>query len=209
MKIKSKKTTKRVGGIELEKPSENTEKMWIRTGGQLTEAEEKQRKVTPDRISEFLEEKGFLDFTIHKPENSIKLVPIGEDNQPLKLGEETIDEMADELGLKTGKWNIYLDEGEVDEAWELVKELCEENEKISAKVATKRNAELTQKSSYVICVYTEDYQDKEEVMRVRDLLEEAGFEETLYYKPDIYTVLGIYSDSARDFGLEGASKYKK
>lgn len=78
----------------------------------------------------------------------------------------------------------------------------------AAKVSTSPN-----KFEYCICVYTLDYRDTTDVWRVRHKLKElgaryllhsafshssrcaylAGFTERLYYKPDVYTYLDIYS----------------
>ena len=45
---------------------------------------------------------------------------------------------------------------------------------------------------HVICVYTRDYTDEEDVMRVEQQLRMIGITGQLSYKPDIYTTLGIY-----------------
>lgn len=50
-----------------------------------------------------------------------------------------------------------------------------------------------QESYYVICVYTEDFTNKEEVWAAEQSLRKLGITEILRYKPDIYTTLGIYS----------------
>jgi hypothetical protein len=46
--------------------------------------------------------------------------------------------------------------------------------------------------SHVICVYTEDWQDTEDLLAVRQSLREAGFVEELGYKRDIDTARRIY-----------------
>ena len=48
---------------------------------------------------------------------------------------------------------------------------------------------------HVICVYTEDYTDAEDVMRVERELRSLGITEVLFYKPDIYTHLNIYANN--------------
>lgn len=49
------------------------------------------------------------------------------------------------------------------------------------------------KLEYVICVYTEDFTNKEEVWAVERSLRKLGVKFTLRYKPNIYTTLGIYA----------------
>ena len=48
---------------------------------------------------------------------------------------------------------------------------------------------------HVICIYTPDYKDKDEILRVDDLLRKAGVKGELRYKPTIFSVLGIYSNN--------------
>lgn len=108
----------------------------------------------------------------------------------------------------TGKWNVFVEPDQVDDTWELVTELVEENKIYSAKVSTKFGREQENRANHVIVVYTPNYFDQDDVFRVRELLrEECGIEETLYYKPDIYTRKGIYVDTAQEMGLPGASRY--
>ena len=47
-------------------------------------------------------------------------------------------------------------------------------------------------TNYVICVYTEDFTKKRDVWVAEKRLRELGITETLRYKPDVYTTLGIY-----------------
>ena len=47
-------------------------------------------------------------------------------------------------------------------------------------------------TKYVICVYTEDFDNEEEVWAVEKSLRKLGITDVLHYKPNIYTTLGIY-----------------
>jgi hypothetical protein len=50
-----------------------------------------------------------------------------------------------------------------------------------------------ERQDHAICIYTENYLDQDEVLAVRDRLRAVLPSGTrLFYKPDIYTVLGIY-----------------
>lgn len=49
---------------------------------------------------------------------------------------------------------------------------------------------------HVICVYTDDYTNEADVLRVESALRELGVTGRLSYKPDIYTECGIYYRNA-------------
>ena len=51
----------------------------------------------------------------------------------------------------------------------------------------------------MICVYTPDYQDTSQVMRVENLMRSAGLAGDLLYKPDIFSTLGIYRSNKWGF----------
>ena len=61
----------------------------------------------------------------------------------------------------------------------------------AAKVSTRDPKE----STHVICVYTEDFTDEEQVRAVEKGLKEVGVTAQMRYKPDIYTTLGIYRNN--------------
>ena len=48
---------------------------------------------------------------------------------------------------------------------------------------------------HVICIYTPDYENKDEILRVDELIRKAGIRGQLRYKPTIFSVLGIYSNN--------------
>ena len=59
----------------------------------------------------------------------------------------------------------------------------------AAKVSTRDPEDKT----HVICVYTEDFTNEEQVRAVEQGLRKVGVTVQMRYKPDIYTTLGIYS----------------
>lgn len=194
----------------MTKPTEETEGSWI----YVREKEYQSKEGTSSRDSmefmrekmrEVLEEEGFSDFKFSSSKAPIP-VPVDPSGDILKLSEEIIDKFAKKMDITSGKWVIFPPKEEVDEAWESIKELAEEN-KIDAKVSTKK--QVGEKGHYVICVYTENYLDKEKTMEIREELRKKGFTETLYYKPDLYSILRIYHKTAKKFGLKGASRYRK
>jgi len=93
--------------------------------------------------------------------------------------------------LRTGKWLIFCPKEHINEAWEQVKDATERDLLGGhSKVSTLKG----QKSKeYVICVFTSDWKDEKDVMRVREVLRELGFEKPLPYKTDSDTLAGKYA----------------
>ena len=106
------------------------------------------------------------------------------------LSEESIDEMARKADVLIGKWLVFRDRSEVDGIW---KEIVAETKKGSLGTEAKVSTLFQRKKQHVICIYTNDYLNSEDVFRVRKALRRLGLTDVLYYKPDIYTYLGIYS----------------
>lgn len=98
-----------------------------------------------------------------------------------------------------GKWLFFVAEKYVDDTWANVKKAVE-NGKLwrSAKVST---AWRSKGGPYVICVYTYDYNDEDDVMRIREHLREMGFKRTVSYKSDEQTAAGMYSDNTEGIAL--------
>ncbi|MCG3253831.1 MAG: DUF1917 domain-containing protein [Candidatus Heimdallarchaeota archaeon] len=113
----------------------------------------------------------------------------------LNLTPENIDEIALNKGPLSGKWMVFERESEINQIWLIIAKATINGE---LGIASKVSTALTSKGkSYVICVYTVDYFDEESVNRVRRRLSELGIKQSLRYKPDIYTLLGIYSKTTK------------
>lgn len=106
---------------------------------------------------------------------------------------------------KSGKWLVFVDIKNVDEVWTKIKKATEEGKLGSgAKVATARlNPNATNPNTKVICVYTRDWTDKEDVKRVREELRKLGITNKIPYKADKDTRSGKY----RITGHTRISKY--
>jgi hypothetical protein len=103
--------------------------------------------------------------------------------------------IEDELA---GKWLIFLPPDKVDEAWIRVRNATSRNELgISAKVSTARPNPDSRDNTKVIYVYTADWRDELDVMRVRNRLRELGFTDRLGYKRNIETFKGEYSQKGK------------
>ena len=94
----------------------------------------------------------------------------------------------------SGKWLVFVHIHNVDSVWEKIK-LATENGLLgdSSKVATaKPNPNAKNNNMKVICVYSYDYTDKDDVMRIREWLRKIGIENKIPYKSDNATRQGQY-----------------
>nr|WP_276205039.1 putative phosphothreonine lyase domain-containg protein [Flavivirga aquatica] len=107
--------------------------------------------------------------------------------------------------LKRGKWLFFVNINELDKIWVIIKEATEKgNLGTGAKSATaKSNPNETSKNEKVICVYTYNWLDVDDVMRVEKELRLIGVTSTMFYKTDDDTVNTKYKKS----GNKGISKY--
>ena len=95
----------------------------------------------------------------------------------------------------SGKWMAFVPVEEVDTWWATIKRAVEEGKLGAvAKVATARaNPLAINKTERVIIVYTYDGYDKEDVMRVREMLRQLGVTWPISYKLDSATRAGQYA----------------
>ncbi|KAI0893165.1 DUF1917-domain-containing protein [Annulohypoxylon nitens] len=96
--------------------------------------------------------------------------------------------------VRCGKWMLFCNIYEVNEVWYTVAKATANNELgIGAKVAPRRTNDG--RTERLICVYTADFSDTADVRRVAEKLKKLGLitanDRPLYYKPDVYTYLGI------------------
>ena len=94
-----------------------------------------------------------------------------------------------------GKWLIFTYTKDLDEFWQKIAKATEKGELgIGAKAATaKENPNATNKNVKVICVYTYDSEDKDDVARIAWKLFKLGVaSRVLNYKKDQVTIEGKY-----------------
>jgi hypothetical protein len=98
-----------------------------------------------------------------------------------------------------GKWLLFVDRVNVDEVWAKIVPMVKQGRLGHlAKVATARpNPNGRKPNKHVICVYTDDAEDREDVLRVREELRQLGFIAPISYKPDVTTMEGKYEGSGR------------
>lgn len=102
-----------------------------------------------------------------------------------------------------GKWLIFVPLDEVDKVWAKIKQATEEGKLGKAsKVATAFESGYDSNQK-VICVYTYDWTDTEDVRRIRAELRELGITRKIPYKSDKQTLSGEYQAT----GHKRISKY--
>jgi len=127
-------------------------------------------------------------YHIHKDKNQLQI-----GNYSFPYTPDGMDELAKKTNLRIGKWLIYRSEESIDNVWKRLAILVMKRKLgTSAKVSTAQS----KGKSYVICVYTKDFLDEVDVWRVREELLSEGYDESLCYKPDLYTYLNIYSGTS-------------
>ncbi|MFQ5975517.1 MAG: putative phosphothreonine lyase domain-containing protein [Candidatus Hydrothermarchaeales archaeon] len=82
---------------------------------------------------------------------------------------------------------IFVERDKIDKIWEIIKNADESGElgtgaKVSTKKATEQSPTSTDKNRHVICVYTRDCNDKEDVTRIREGLKQLGITWKIPYK---------------------------
>ena len=97
-----------------------------------------------------------------------------------------------------GKWLIFQDPGFADAAWMKVRDATVNRELgISAKVSTSKPNPESRDNRKVIYVYSKDWADEADVMRVREKLRELGFVDRIGYKRNIETFAGEYAKKGK------------
>ncbi|MFX1295275.1 MAG: putative phosphothreonine lyase domain-containing protein [Promethearchaeota archaeon] len=106
---------------------------------------------------------------------------------------------------QSGKWLVFVHKNQIDLVWKKIK-FCIENGELgrSAKVSTARpNPNAQDPEKHVICVYTYNSDDVEDVRRIRQRLRELGITQKIPYKTDKATLEGKYAKR----GHKKISKY--
>ena len=114
------------------------------------------------------------------PNKTTRIYWIHQDNPNLSISSQ-LDDTA-------GKWLIFIDKCDVDDAWRKIRDATHNGELgISAKVSTAKDEHSDKK---VIYVFTSNWEDVDDVMRVREKLKQLGFVDRIGYKRNIETYEG-------------------
>lgn len=99
---------------------------------------------------------------------------------------------------EAGKWLIFLAPEDVDAAWQKVRNATVTGTLgIGAKVSTAKENEDSRDDRKVIYVFTTDWSDEQDVMRVREELKNLGFADRIGYKRNLDTYAGEYREKGK------------
>src|SRR6266571_5221339 len=103
----------------------------------------------------------------------------------------SLTKAADEF---VGKWLVFVYVQDLDKTWAAIREATTRGKiGIEAKSATAwENPLATNSRVKIICVYTRDYRDQDDLRRVLAGLRELGIMQRLNYKTDDATLSGEY-----------------
>ncbi|KAF2876795.1 hypothetical protein BDV95DRAFT_561583 [Massariosphaeria phaeospora] len=125
-------------------------------------------------------------------------------SEETKRLQEGIVNLAEETSILSGKWMLFPAVDDLTRVWRTVVEGVITNRLgPTAKVAPDEG----NPGPRLICVYTKDFRDHEDVLRVlRELVAMGlvGSGRAIYYKSDPYTWLDIYSQNAAQYGLQAS-----
>jgi len=138
-------------------------------------------------------------------------------HERMKL-EPAIFELAKDKGVRDGKWMLFPTPNDVDRIWRIIAQATWDGKLgVAAKVATKPDGQeaCERAAQRLICIYTYDFSDEDDVKRVLLSMRELGLLDNrgddhpeaaraIYYKCDAYTYLDI--GSGNEFKLR-ASMY--
>lgn len=111
---------------------------------------------------------------------------------------EVIKELALNHNVTSGKWLFFAQSGgKIDHLWSVVASAIVNNDLpcTSAKVSTYNG---TEDSNHVVCIYNDNFTDYDQVMRSEEAIRKIGIKAKLLYKPNVYTLLGVYSGNHWD-----------
>ncbi len=153
-----------------------------------------------DRLKSYIKTNDVVD-----PDN-VKVDDLPDEKEP-KV--KKIDKRASRDGYLSGKWELFVSPKRVDSIWEEIRKLISGGKIWGGQVTTKWIREKRGREKHIIRVYTPNYLDEDDVLRVGNLIKErCNIEKEIHYKPDIYNVLNIYSDKGEDRKLPKEIRYK-
>lgn len=188
------------------KPSEETEEYWFYAKPPI------EKKVEATSFNWFTEKAdGYKQSGKMYPRDIYRedlIEPNSETELTLhRIDIETINRVrrdGKKVWLLNGKWLIFVSREQIDNTWDTLSSIIESGDlPYLAKASTIKESSYASSDDHVICVYTPNYLYRPDVRDCRDKLKELGFEDTLYYKPDIFT----YKKRYRVFGTKVNHRY--
>jgi len=97
-----------------------------------------------------------------------------------------------------GKWLIFVGSRYLSRIWRQIKIAVEEGRLGGSAKVPRHGSRAQNQSNGVICVYTYDWKDCEDVKRIRDALRKIGIVRKISYKTDEDTERGIYGTNSTE-----------
>lgn len=120
-----------------------------------------------------------------------------------------LDREALEHEMTGGKWHVPGSEKLIDRLWTDIVADVDNQVLWGAKAMTETGWRAHPGEQYMLLVYTPNYFDKSDVDRVREhLRKQYAVTDELFYKPDLYSAKGIQPDTAENWGLSMAARYR-
>ncbi|CAD0107738.1 unnamed protein product [Aureobasidium uvarum] len=176
---------------------------------ELEESPEQMTNRARTLLSQFAAEKERISSANPNSTQSTIMRKLGPLREQLK---EDILDIAVASGVTNGKWMLFPKPEDVNRVWGLVAQAVVDGRLgDTAKVAPADPPDpfvQEKQSSHLICVYTRDFSDLDDVRRVLEELVELGLaprnaaDGAIYYKADAYTYLNI--DSSNSYGLKAS-----
>lgn len=92
---------------------------------------------------------------------------------------------------KIGKWMFFVEPQKVNEVWEIIKNKTEEGFLgINAKVATAKSSPKKTGNQHLVCIYTQDYENIEDIQKIATNIRSLNPQYDLFYKTNQATVKG-------------------
>lgn len=99
---------------------------------------------------------------------------------------------------EAGKWLLFLSPAEADDAWIKIRNATAAGELgVGAKVSTAHENPDSRDDRKVIYVFTKNWNDEADVMRVREVLKTLGFTDRIGYKRNLDTYAGEYREKGK------------
>ncbi|KAF2012037.1 DUF1917-domain-containing protein [Aaosphaeria arxii CBS 175.79] len=117
---------------------------------------------------------------------------------------QKITDLAIDTNVLSGKWMLFRNAKSLESTWRKVAEATINNRLgTAAKVATDDG----KGGDRLICVYTKDFRDAGDILRVVKEIAALGLLDGgrgIFYKSDAYTYLDIYGSNAPAYGLQAS-----
>jgi hypothetical protein len=104
-----------------------------------------------------------------------------------------LDELAQRFHELSGKWMVFATSSEIDSLWSRIASATHAGKLGDFTKVSPRDDSL---NSHLICVFTRDYTDRNDVDKVRNGLRQLGVKGPIGYKPDVYTHCAVYKGNS-------------